>query len=175
MLRYRLINFENDDDLDLLVKWYCDRKIRHLSFRHRNSESYDNIIDRNSVREKLLKKPQSRYRMYLITWEGIPIGEMSIELASTAIKFHRKRSCWIGIIIGESHARGKGLGGRILKKLEQVARDMGASRIELGVFEFNLRALQLYRNAGYQVCLFEKNSTWWKGKMHGSLRMEKNL
>jgi RimJ/RimL family protein N-acetyltransferase len=175
MLRYRQIDPYSDTDIDLIVKWFSDRRIRHLAFRHRNEESYDNLIDRENVRQKVIEKSQKNYRQYIITYNGIPIGEMSLEIGAEPIRTQKVKTAWVGIVIGEASARGQGLGYRILKKIETIALEMGAIRIELGVFEFNKRAIRLYSNAGYSMCKKELNSTWWKGKMWSSVRMEKDL
>jgi ribosomal protein S18 acetylase RimI-like enzyme len=47
--------------------------------------------------------------------------------------------------------RGKGYGRAALASFEQLARDMGARKIALNVFGWNLPARALYEKAGYQV------------------------
>lgn len=176
MLRYRLIDIENEYDLRLLLKWYNDRLIRHLAFPHPSKAAYERFVTAREIRQRLkLKLNHDTYRMYIVEWHGEPIGEMSIEINAKPMKKKRPKGAWLGIVIGERHARGQGLGKRILIKLESIARDMGAKRAELGVFEFNRRAFQLYAGMGYEQFATDAHVTWWRGRMHGSLFMEKTL
>ena len=47
--------------------------------------------------------------------------------------------------------------------------------MELGVFEFNTRALKLYQKLGYTEIARIDAFTYWEGKMWQDIRMEKYL
>lgn len=175
MLRYRLIDSENKDDMDLLVSWYNDRKIRHLAFPNADRSSYRRHISAELLRSKIENKPKKNYRMYIIEWNHMPIGEMSIEIDAKQLKKRKQDSAWIGLIIGEEWARGCGLGKRVMKKVEALALEMGATRAELGVFIFNHKAIKLYEKIGYQEFARAPRTTWWDGQFWESIHMEKEL
>ena len=84
-------------------------------------------------------------------------------------------TAWVGITIGESEGRGKGLGFKAIQYLEGVIINEGLKRIELGVFEFNRNAHSLYKKLGYQEIARIPAFTYWNKKMWADLRMEKNL
>lgn len=175
MLRYRLIDPKNTDDIDLLVDWYNDRKIRHLAFPNPNRNSYRQRVPATLLRDKIMEKQAGSYRMYIIEWNDTPIGEMSLEIGAKQLKKKRPNSAWLGLVIGEEWARGKGLGKRAMKKLEAIAADMGAQRVELGVFIFNHAAIKLYEKLGYKEFARTPRTTWWDGQFWESIHMEKNL
>lgn len=57
--------------------------------------------------------------------------------------------CWLYDIYVEEPVRGKGYGLALMERLEQEARSLGLSRIELNVDGFNERARKLYASLGY--------------------------
>ena len=175
ILRYRLIDPDNLQDIGLLLQWYSDPKIRHFSFPHLDALAYRLEVQAEPLRLKLQRKMRGEYRMYIVTWNGKPIGEMSIEIGGGQLKKHRPKSAWIGLVIGEESARGQGLGARIMAKVEQIAAEMGARRIELSVFEFNRRAIGLYEKLGYIKFGRQEETTFWRGRLRGSHHMEKLL
>lgn len=54
-----------------------------------------------------------------------------------------------------SSARGKGHGQALLKAIESIASEVGATRIVLGVVPGNALALKAYERAGYSVMAIE--------------------
>jgi ribosomal protein S18 acetylase RimI-like enzyme len=56
---------------------------------------------------------------------------------------------WLFDIWLEEQARGKGLGRELMQLLEDEARTLGKTRIELNVFANNVRARALYESLGY--------------------------
>lgn len=175
MLRYRKIDIDGPTDLVHLLKWYSDPKIRHFCFPHGDAASYRKKIEQEPIYQKFLRKLTGQYRFYMIAWNGQLIGEFSVELGGGHLQKHRPKSAWIGVVIGEENARGIGLGQRIMRKVEEVASEMGALRIELGVFEFNKAAIALYTKLGYREFARLPHKTYWRGRMWSSLCMEKRL
>jgi RimJ/RimL family protein N-acetyltransferase len=84
-------------------------------------------------------------------------------------------TAWIGIVIGEETARGRGIGGPAMQYLEGQIKLSGLKRIELGVFEFNTNAIKLYRKMGYREIARIDNFTFWQDKMWQDIRMEKYI
>jgi RimJ/RimL family protein N-acetyltransferase len=84
-------------------------------------------------------------------------------------------TAWIGILIGEETARGKGIGYWALQYLEKEIKEQGWKRIELGVFEFNMNAIKLYQKLGYREIGRIHDFTFWQDRMWQDVRMEKYL
>jgi RimJ/RimL family protein N-acetyltransferase len=84
-------------------------------------------------------------------------------------------TAWLGIVIGEESARGKGIGFHAMQHLEEEIKKQGLSRIELGVFEFNTSAFKLYQKLGYKEITRIDGFTFWEDKMWQDIRMEKYI
>jgi len=112
----------------------------------------------------------------MILLDGTPVGEMSLYVNAAHAVSKLANTAWISIVIGEARARGVGVGRAAMENLETRARQMGVERIELGVFEHNLRARSFYEKNGY-VLLPEvkKHVFWWDGRLWDDLRMAKKL
>ena len=175
MLKYRLIDPNDADDMQILAEWYNDRSIRHLSIPHPNKQAYRQRVTPDALSQSLEARASKTYRMYIIEWNKAPVAEMSLDLGSKQLKKTSPKSAWLGLVIGEDWARGVGLGKKIMKKLEAVALEMGATRVELGVFVFNVRAIRLYEKLGYKTFARTPKTTWWDGQFWDSLHMEKML
>jgi ribosomal protein S18 acetylase RimI-like enzyme len=57
----------------------------------------------------------------------------------------------IAAIAVASHARGRGVGVRLLHAAEKLAMSLGATTVELETGEANLAALDLFVSAGYRI------------------------
>jgi len=111
--------------------------------------------------------------IYLIYLEDRLIGEMDYQVDARHLFMKEAGTAWIGIIIGEQTARGKGIGYLALQYLEEQIKLQGLKRIELGVFEFNKQAINLYQQLGYQEIARIEEYSYWQGKMWQDIRMEK--
>ncbi len=111
--------------------------------------------------------------IYLIYQDGQLIGEMNYMVDPEHLFKKEAGTAWIGITIGEAEARGKGIGYTALQFLEEVIKQQGLQRIELGVFEFNTPAYKLYEKLGYTEIARIPDFTYWEGKMWADIRMEK--
>jgi RimJ/RimL family protein N-acetyltransferase len=109
-----------------------------------------------AVLEKELWRPKD-WRRHRLSWgptgvslvaevDGIVVGHLTCERGVRAVTRH---SGEFGITIAAS-ARGIGVGRAMLTTLETWAREHAVSRIALGVFPHNERALALYRSLGYE-------------------------
>jgi RimJ/RimL family protein N-acetyltransferase len=113
--------------------------------------------------------------IYLIYLEGQLVGEMSYQVDPAHLFKKERGTAWIGITIGEEHARGKGIGRQSVQYLEEQIAAHGLARIELGVFEFNAAARALYQNMGYREIARIEDFTYWQDRMWQDIRMEKYL
>jgi RimJ/RimL family protein N-acetyltransferase len=109
-----------------------------------------------AVLEKELWRPKD-WRRHRLSWgatgvslvaevDGAVVGQLTCERGVRAVTRH---SAEFGITI-TAPARGIGVGRAMLKTLESWAREFGVTRIALGVFPHNERALTLYRSLGYE-------------------------
>lgn len=77
---------------------------------------------------------------------GDPIGRIDYDTLDI-----RNRSCELGILIGEEHARNKRYGSdAIVALLHHLFRDRNLHRVWLTVLAWNERAIRAYRHVGFR-------------------------
>ena len=152
--------WENDPELIPLTRPNLDE----ADLLSRKPVKVDNLIDR-------LKHSH----IYLIYVQGELVGEMDFKVDPAYVYKKVQGTAWIGITIGEESGRGRGIGYLAMEYLEKQIKLHGLKRIELGVFEFNTRAVKLYQRAGYKEITRIEEFTYWQGKMWQDIRMEKYL
>lgn len=156
----------------ILESWSNDPIITHLIRPNQNQNKLEEFV---SVTIESLEKQLTEFTIYLIYLDGQLVGEMNFQIDPGHLFKQESKTAWIGLVIGEKSARGKGIGYQAIKYLEGEVNEQKLIRIELGVFEFNLSAINLYQKMGYQEIGRINDFTYWKGKMWQDLRMEKYL
>jgi len=155
-----------------LERWENDPSLVALVSVNRDQRALD---ARRSVNLEELRERISHQDVYLIYLQGQLIGEMDYQIDPPHLYKKEAGTAWIGILIGEEIARGKGVGYQALQYLEQEIKLHGLKRIELGVFEFNTNAIRLYEKLGYKEIARLDDFTFWQGKMWQDIRMEKYI
>ncbi|MEH7177584.1 GNAT family N-acetyltransferase [Neobacillus vireti] len=141
----------------------------------RPNQSKSDLERRENVTLEHLNQRLEHHHIYLIYLENKLIGEMNFMVDPGHIYKKEPGTAWIGITIGEPEGRGKGIGYKAIKYLEEEIKKHGLYRVELGVFEFNTQAQNLYRKLGYQEIGVIENFTFWQDRMWKDIRMEKYL
>lgn len=153
-------------------KWANDPLLTPLMRRNGNQEELEAPV--LVTNDSLAKRLECSY-LYLIYVDEQLVGEISFQIDSGLLYKQEKGSAWIGIGIGESSARGKGVGKRAMEYLEKQIYAKGLHRVELGVFAFNTPAIKFYKKLGYKEIGRVDELTYWQGKMWSSIHMEKYL
>ena len=153
-------------------RWENDPGLIHLIRPNQDQAALDK---RETVTVEDLEKRLEHSQMYLIYLQDKLVGSMDFQIDPKHIYKKDISTAWIGIVIGEEIARGKGIGYLALQHLEKEIQAQGLRRIELGVFEFNTNAIKLYQRAGYQEIGRIPDFTYWDGKLWQDIRMEKLL
>ncbi|WP_374056874.1 GNAT family N-acetyltransferase [Rossellomorea sp. FM04394] len=158
--------------LESLNKWENNPELIPLTRPNKNQEALD---QRGNLTLLDLKQRLEHHHIYLIHLNNRLIGEMNYMVDPEHLYKKEKGTAWIGITIGESEGRGKGIGKEAINYLEHQVRKEGLKRIELGVFEFNTNARKLYQKLGYQEIGRIADFTYWNSKKWSDIRMEKYL
>ena len=158
--------------LESLNKWENDPALIPLIRPNRDKEALEmrEILTVQDLEERLVHS-----HTFLIYRGDQLIGEMDYQIDPKHLYKKEAGTAWIGIIIGEEIARGKGIGYQALQYLEEEIRKQRLRRIELGVFEFNTSAIKLYQKAGYKDIGRIPDFTYWQDKMWQDIRMEKYI
>ncbi len=141
----------------------------------RPNKDQDDIDKKSVVTVEDLEERIKHHHIFLIHLENQLIGEMSYTIDPLHLYKKETGTAWIGIDIGEEIGRGKGVGFPAMQYLEEQINFAGYQRIELGVFEFNAKAIKLYQKLGYIEIARINDFTYWRGKMWQDIRMEKFL
>jgi len=155
-----------------MISWYNNPEIAHFIHVNRNEEephvyTYDDVLNELKPHEKVYK--------YLILDGLLPIGEVSITRDFFLLMNKDMNSAWLSIMIGNQNYWGKGIAKQAMKFLEDTCKGMGFIRIELGVFENNIKAFKLYKSLGYKEFTRIEHFTFSQGHWCADIRMEKYL
>lgn len=155
-----------------MMKWYNDPEIS--SFIHPNFKEEDpHVFTLEDVLKQL--EPQAQITHLFIMDDDQVIGEISITKDFHWLMRKSPDSAWISILIGEKSYWGKGIAKMAMRYLEDECRRLGYKRIELGVFDHNHKAQQLYERMGYTPFIINEHITYSDGVWHNDIRMEKDL
>ncbi len=111
----------------------------------------------------------------MILLNSQPVGEMSVSIDGKESISGLPGTAWIGIVLGEPEARGRGFGQQAMKYLEAQAIVLGAQRIELGVFSFNTAAIKFYEKLNYTEFTRIPDYVYWNHRMWDDIRMVKEV
>lgn len=171
-LKFRKLTAATAEIAQYFTQWENDPRL--IPFIRPNKDK-DALESRKAVTIEDLERRLEHHHMYLIYLEDRLIGEVDYQVDPKQLFKKESGTAWIGLLIGEEIARGKGIGRLALEYIEEQIRRRGLKRIELGVFEFNKPAIRLYERAGYKEFARLESFTYWQGKMWQDLRMEKYL
>lgn len=160
------------EDFELIAKWYNDPDIKpYISVskdeKEADEESGEILFNRASS-----GKNKS---IYFIMEADRPVGVVSIIDKFEGLTLKDDKTAWISICIGEKQLWGRRIGKKAMELLEDRCKEMGYESIELGVFDFNARAIELYKNLGYKEININHDFTYHNGKWHDDIRMNKIL
>lgn len=156
--------------VEAINRWENDPTLIPLIRPNRNKLDLER---RGKITLDDLTKRLENHHMYLIYLNDQLVGEMNYMVDPNHLYKKEPGTAWIGITIGESEGRGKGIGYEAIQYLEEQIKKQGLKRIELGVFEFNKQAQKLYYKLGYKKIGSIDSFTYWQGKMWTDIRMEK--
>jgi len=174
-----MINIVESYITDEIVKkriiWENDGEINHYTTPNFKEEVLPLRTYKEVYTDSLMRIDEKRMKDYLIFDDDLLIGECNIMMDPKLLYNKTKGSAWIGLVIGDAYYRGKGVGRVVMELLELECNKLNAKRIELGVFEFNIRAVKLYKKLGYKVITYLDDFTYYNEKWHRDIRLEKLL
>lgn len=85
----------------------------------------------------------------------------------------KRRSCELGIVIGEKDYWDRGFGTDAVKVIVNFAiGELGLSKVWLNVYTYNQRAIKVYENCGFKLLRVLKRNHLYNGKYWDTLIME---
>jgi aryl-alcohol dehydrogenase-like predicted oxidoreductase/RimJ/RimL family protein N-acetyltransferase len=129
------LNYVNHD----YFNWFKDKEVKEfIRFSPKNIQH---------LKKDVLKKISSKSKIFLaIQFQKKNIGNVLINDIN-----YLKKSCNIGILIGEKSFRNKNIGTKVLKFLtEKIFSQKKINKIFLGVDKKNIIAIKSYLNVGFK-------------------------
>lgn len=174
-IRLKQINIDNSLEIESYVKWENDLELYHLIAPMRSKDSKVEMVTVETTINFFEKNPDRLKNTYIVFDKENPIGQITIHIDPDHLYKKEKGTCWIRLTIGEKDYWGTGVASLAMQELENLAKDMSLKRIELGVFEFNIRAQKFYEKLGYKVIGEIDDFTFWENRFWKDIRMEKIL
>lgn len=145
-------------DLPIIVTWKNDPELADLI---KGWAIQTNLSIENRRFNKILDMGDS-VRLLITIKDGTPIGLIAI---SDIDKTNKKAS--LGMFIGNKAFWNKGYGSDALKlMLKYCFRQLDFNRIGLEVFDYNLRAIQMYTKVGFKIEGTQRQGLWRKDQYH---------
>jgi RimJ/RimL family protein N-acetyltransferase len=171
MIEFKRLEQNNKEHYIAKHKWISDCSINHLFI----PQFVPMDIVPPSLEEMMSYfDKRETTKNYMIYYNNEIIGDFQIDYNFDML-YSKEPSAWIGITIGEESARGKKIGSKVMKFIEEEVKQDGFCRIELGVFEFNTKAIAFYEKLGYKRIGEIKGFTYYNGSFHSDFRYEKRL
>ncbi len=167
------IDFTNMNDCAILAKWFNDPEISYLI----TPNFYQGPLGYVSPDYVSQLNVYTKYEKhaFFIVCDNYIIGDVNILDHPDFLLKKDNLSCWLGITIGEKAYQGLGVGKEAMRFIEKYAKDLGYERMELGVFEFNQKAIQFYKDLGYTQIGKIPRFTFYNGRWYDDIRFEKYL
>jgi RimJ/RimL family protein N-acetyltransferase len=164
-----LVPMDLDKDLALWEKWERDSDYQRLLNMNPASQ-----YSASMTKEYIENNPDEGAFFSIQTLED----HKTIGFVDLGSYDWMARNGWVGIAIGEADFRGKGYGTDAMNVLLKFAfRGLNLHRVNLGVFEFNKRAIRCYEKCGFKYegtnreSIYKEDKRWDVFNM-GVLRSE---
>lgn len=165
-------DYSRQDIFDVLASWDTDPDIKPLVIPGIHDDSLDGVTGEELMDLALKNRHRS---IYLVFDDDILIAAYSIDSNFEHCLSKEPATAWISLMIGDKSYWGKGIGKYIMMDIEERCKHQGFHRIELGVFDYNKRAIRLYKALDYQVIGVIENFVFHEGDWRKDIRMLKEL
>ena len=171
-IRIEQLNMKAMDVFKTLASWCNDPEIRHLFQPNFLETPLEDVTPEELIYHYIMNRSKFNY----LIWDvDVLVGEVSVDIAFDHLLKRVPPTGWISICVGNKDYWGKGVGAIAIQFIEEKCRERGLERIELGVFDYNSRARQLYLKLGYKAFARIEHFVYYEGDWHDDIRMEKFL
>lgn len=173
-LKFQLLDPENELQIAALVKWDMDPELYHLVTPVRQESDSQITLDPHNLAQNYRNLPAQK-KIYMISDGGKLIGNFSLQIDPPQLLRKIPKTSWLGLMIGDRSYWGGTAAHEAMQYFEAESKRLGLERVELGVFEFNRRAINFYKKMGYAQFGVIKDLTFYNGRFWDDIRMEKSL
>ncbi len=150
-------------DAKTFVKWFNDPEVnKFLSVR-----KMDLAQEKKWIAARIKDKSRSSLTLCIETLDGRLIGNTSLE----DINLENRRAMF-GIVIGDKESWNQGFGSESARLIIDYGfKKLKLHRIALDVYEFNPRAIKVYKRLGFKTEGVKRDHTRWRGKYFNATNM----
>ncbi|MAE58446.1 MAG: GNAT family N-acetyltransferase [Halobacteriovorax sp.] len=174
-IELKKIDINDSKTIDSYLKWENDQNLTHLIIPIRSKDQEKHKTTKESILEFFKNHPDRQEMTYIIYDNETAIGNVNYYIDPPHLHKKINNTAWIGLTIGEKDYWGTGAAFEAMTLLEEIFASKKIKRMELGVFEFNTRAIKFYEKLGFKKIGEIKNFTYWDDRFWNDIRMEKNL
>jgi GNAT superfamily N-acetyltransferase len=118
-----------------------------VAFRDHNGHDWPSDNAFLASVEKLVERTDTEFLLASPSEDSPPEGVCQLRFRFSV--WTASDDCWLEDLYVTDEARGTGLGRALIETAFERARARGCGRIQLDVAEDNLRAIEVYRSAGF--------------------------
>lgn len=170
---FKIIHPKDRQAFEKIASWYNDPQYKYyIGVNFKEDPMPDVTV------EELMGSYQAqkgKKEIYLIYDGDQAIGEISLDIDPQHLEKTSLPSGWLSIILGDPAYHGSGVATQAVDFIESRARDLGLQRMELGVFESNIRARKFYEKLGYRSFHVNPDFTYIRDHWDNDIRMDKDL
>lgn len=174
-IRIKKLDIDDSIQVQALLKWENDPDLQRLVAPNRNRIEEVETTTPESLRQRFKEHPEWTANTYIIFDDAKAVGTLSFQMDPNHLLKKIKGTSWLSLTIGDKDYWGTGVAKQAMKFFEKKSIKQGACRVELGTFEFNLRAQKFYSKLGYVEFGRLKDFTYRDGRFWDDIRMEKIL
>ena len=167
------ISYHNMNDCAILAKWFNDPKINYLITPNFYPRPLPGVTPEYISQQNTHHKYE-KFAYFIVVDHHI-VGDVNITDNPNFLINPHENTSWLGITIGEEKYHNKGIGKKAMEFIEDKAKTLGYNRMELGVFSFNIKAIEFYKKLGYKQIASMPGFTYYNGHWYDDLRFEKYL
>ncbi len=168
----KLLEAATIDDFQFLYKIETDPEIISCYHPNFNEKEVIEIPSYDLSYKEYME--QDKKKIYIVYLEEEKIGTFSVIKDFKYLVSKEENVAWISLAFDKKY-----FGKQVIKDsyflFEELLRKNGYEKIELGVFEFNKRAIKFYEKIGYEKITSLENFTYYDGKWWNDYRYEKKL
>ncbi|MCO5143136.1 MAG: GNAT family N-acetyltransferase [Oligoflexia bacterium] len=170
-IQFKPLNVNDENQVRFFVKWNNDPEIKAFISPNRTKEEKAPLT-LEKAKEAFLKEKEGVHLTFFIYVNDALIGDYSLQMNPGHLLRNEVSTAWLGLTIGEKEYWGSGVAKIAMLHFIEEAKKLSAKRIELGVFEFNHRAISFYKKLGFQEIGRIPEFTYWNNKLWDDIRME---
>ena len=158
-----------EKDFDQLLEWSGDA----VFLQQWSGSGWEYPLDKDDLQEYIEGANHPLFSNQLIYMVVDRTTYRKVGHAALSRIDRKNRSARISrLLIGDAEARGKGYGRQMIQELLRIGFDaLGLHRITLGVYDYNVSAIQLYESCGFSKEGFMRESSLLNGRYYSVYEM----